>query len=42
MPPVWISRTSCMMSTTVCRRPSRLLTSVCGGAALTPSVEVMI
>ena len=40
--PTSISRTSCMRSITVWRRPSRLPTSVCGGTALTPSVESIV
>ncbi len=39
MPPVSITRTSCMRSATVCRNPSRLLMIPRGGTALTPSVE---
>ena len=36
--PTSISRTRLIRSITVCRRPSRLPTSVCGDAAFTPSV----
>ncbi len=39
--PTWSTRTSCMRSATVWRRPSRLLTIPFGGAALDPSVESM-
>ena len=40
--PTWISRTSCMRSITVWRRPSRLPTGDERRAALTPSVESIV
>ena len=40
--PTWISRTSCIKSTTVWRSPSRLPSRPRGAAALLPSVESML
>ena len=39
MPPVWMTRTSCMRSATVWRNPSRLPMMARGATAFTPSVE---
>src|SRR5438094_20200 len=42
MPPVSMTRTSCIRSATVCRSPSRLAMMPRGGAAFTPSVESIV